>query len=168
MHEYIPAIYIHSCARFRRKSFSVAMLTGPLPSLTLPSRPPGQAHDMVNVWQWRAIGNNHGNKKNRQDGCGDSVRRRFFLSAERELAVCVAGASEYLEDRPSTFAASTLRVPSLSIDLKRKGARAPNLSAAVGRIKSAGRLTSEVTTLASVANTEWSKTLKKGKNDLKH
>lgn len=25
--------------------------------------PPHQAHDMVNVWQWRAVGNNHGKTK---------------------------------------------------------------------------------------------------------
>lgn len=30
---------------------------------TLPSPSPPQAHDMVDVWQWRAIGNNHDNNR---------------------------------------------------------------------------------------------------------
>lgn len=61
---------IHSCENTsthahssEEKSFSDAANTTP-PTPTHPTPPPNQAHDMVNVWQWRAIGNNHGKNKN--------------------------------------------------------------------------------------------------------
>lgn len=150
MHEYIPAIYIHSCTQSGRKSFTdTANRTPPTPIPT----PPPQAHDTVNVWQWRAIGNNHHNKNSRQDGCGDFLRSR----SSQNIRMTV------LLRSPPIPSGSLLHPRYINVNLK--GASAPNLSAAVRRIKSAGRLTSEVTTPAIVANMEWSKTKKK---NLKH
>lgn len=59
MHENIPLINcIHSYALF------VGAISRLPPPLTLPPDDPFQAHGMIDVWQWRAVGNCHG--KNNQ------------------------------------------------------------------------------------------------------
>lgn len=47
-------------------SFSSLSLPPPPPFPSLPPSLPHQAHGMVNVWQWRAVGNDHGKTKQQQ------------------------------------------------------------------------------------------------------